>query len=101
MLALLLGCACHESPPRIHVVTAAERARWPHSVDEVATRFIREMDKKDKELIKSTPESELVEFHHGWGTGIRNEFGLWRGNEELLADTQKKHPDDASFVIIK
>jgi len=47
------------------------------------------------------PEEQLIRFHHGWGTGIRNEFGLWKGNKELLADCHAEHPDDASMVIIQ
>lgn len=101
MITVLALSACHKTPTRKHVVTAAERAKWPRTVDEAATRLIREMSKKDREFVRSTPETELFQFHHGWGTGIRNRFGLWRGNDELLADTRTQHPDDASFVIIK
>ncbi len=53
---------------------------------------------------RDTPRDQLLgRFHHGLGTGIRNEFGLWRGNTELLADCghPEMHADAASSVILK
>jgi hypothetical protein len=46
-------------------------------------------------------KDSLIELHHGWGTGIRNGFGLWRGNTGLQASCAKEHPDDCSMVIIE
>jgi len=52
-------------------------------------------------------------FHFGLGNHIRNEFGLWRDNKELLKSLNREvsdpylveilmmHPDDASMEIIK
>jgi hypothetical protein len=77
------------------------RASWPSTLDQAVTRLIDEMDEADKKIIRETKEEELMTFHHGWGTGIRNEFGLWRGNTNLLADCHADHPDGASTVIIK
>ena len=59
------------------------------------------MKDSDKKQVRETKREDLILFHHGWGTGIRNEFGLWRGNTNLMADCHAKHPDDASMVIIK
>jgi len=61
------------------------------------------MHDKDKEIIKNAPKEDLIRFHHAWGTGMRNEFGLWGGNKELLAScgSTDMHPDDASMVIIE
>ena len=58
------------------------------------------MKAADKRIVRDTPEEELNKFHFGWGQGIRNSMGLWAGNTELLEDTGKSHPDDASMVII-
>ena len=30
------------------------------------------MSEKDKELVRKTKGGDLIMFHHGWGTGIRN-----------------------------
>ena len=77
------------------------RASWPSTLDQSVERLIQEMDEPDKTMIRNTKKEDLIMFHHGWGTGIRNEFGLWRGNTNLLADCHVKHPDDASMVIIE
>ena len=59
------------------------------------------MSAEDKEFVRNTKKGDLIKFHHGWGTGIRNEFGLWGLNNVLLEDTGERHPDDASMVIIE
>lgn len=74
---------------------------WPRTVSEAVETILGEMKPTDKRLVRDTPEEELIQFHHGWGTGIRNSMGLWADNTELLKDTGKSHPDDASMVIIR
>lgn len=68
-----------------------------------------------KMTVRSTPKDELILFHHGWGTGIRNAFGLWKGNAALMRSCAEArggrtgagtgaaflHPDSASMVIIE
>lgn len=77
------------------------RASWPGTLDEAVTRVMNDMDEADKQLVRATKKRELILFHHGWGTGIRNEFGLWRGNTNLLADCHATNADEASMIIIE
>ena len=101
-LLVLNGCYKPQLPPRAHYVpTEAERIAWPKTVDEAVTRLLGDIKGGDKARVRDTKKEDLILFHHGWGTGIRNEFGLWRGNTNLLADCHAQHPDDASMVIIK
>lgn len=96
--------ACQKPRPAVHaryVPTAAERASWPKTLDEAATRLIAGMSDEEKTEVRDTPKSELFRFHSVWGAGIRNEFGLWKGNTNLLADCHAEWADDASPVIIK
>ena len=67
---------------------------------EVVQDILKNLDDTDKDNIRNTPEQDLILFHHGWGTSIRNRYGMW-GNKALLADIGKEHPDDASMVIIR
>ncbi len=97
-LYLIATTRPHQKP---YVPTQAERAGWPKTVDEAVTRLIDGMDDAERRMIRDTKKDGLIEFHHGWGTGIRNEFGLWKGNTNLLADCHAEHPDDASMVIIR
>ena len=76
---------------------------WSTTVVETVNDIIASMSEEDKETIRSTNKDNLIQFHHGWGTGIRNYYGLWRGNDQLREDACGKgcHPDDASMVIIE
>ncbi|NLS93981.1 MAG: hypothetical protein GXX96_17620 [Planctomycetaceae bacterium] len=74
---------------------------WPKTLEEATARLIADMSDDDKQTVRSTKKEDLIEFHFGWGTGIRNSFGLWQGNDALLKSCDKKHPDDASMVIIE
>lgn len=75
---------------------------WPTTVDATVKDILSKMSEKDKEFVRNTNLGDLIKFHHGWGTGIRNYYGLWRGNEALISDAcgQPCHPDGASMKII-
>ncbi len=68
-----------------------QSGEWPKTLDE-----------KSKETVRQTLANDLIKFHHGWGTGIRNDLGLWRGNTSLRESCggARMHPDSASRVII-
>jgi len=57
---------------------------WPKSIDEAVGEIVAGLSDKYKKRVKQTKREDLILFHHGWGTGIRNEFGLWQGNIELI-----------------
>lgn len=78
-------------------------ARVPNSVQEAVDYMIAVLDRDEKELIRTADEADLGQFHFGLGTGIREAFNLWHGNEELLKScgSERMHPDDAAMVIIE
>lgn len=78
-----------------------EEIAWPKTVDEAVMRILATMSEKERKLVRETAKDKLILFHHGWGMGIRNSFGLWRGNRALMEDCKAKHPDAASMVIIE
>lgn len=73
----------------------------PSTIDEAVDFILSEMKEEDKKTIKETPKKDLIKYHHGFGTAVRNKLGLWSGNSKLLEATGKQHPDDASMVIIE
>jgi hypothetical protein len=77
--------------------------KWPTLVSETVTDILRRMPDQDKQRVRATKKDDLIKFHHGWGTGIRNYYGLWRGNDQLIVSACGKpcHPDDASMLIIE
>ncbi|MHC4418834.1 MAG: DUF6794 domain-containing protein [Planctomycetota bacterium] len=80
----------------------------PRTYEEAVAELLAVMSAEDKRSVQSTPKDDLIEFHFGWGMGIRNDFGLWGGsNKQLLESCAKRsgvehiHPDDASMLIIE
>ena len=70
----------------------------PKTIESAAKLIISEMSEKDRKIIKETSPDQLIMYHHGWGTGIRNDLGLWGGNKELLEDCGNTHPDNCSIL---
>ena len=70
------------------------------TVTEVVADIIENMSEAEKATVANTPENDLIQFHHGWGTAIRNDYNLW-WNPELVKATGEEHPEDASMAIIK
>lgn len=76
-------------------------AYWPKSLSEAVAQVISSLTDESRRGLRSMAEPDLIELHMGMGMGIRNEFGLWRGNESLLRDCDTTHPDDCSQLIIE
>ncbi len=77
--------------------------KWPTTLPDVVQSIVSGMTESDKEKIRKTKKEDLIMFHHGAGTEIRNYYGLWRGNKKLIVSACGKpcHPDDASMIIIE
>ena len=73
----------------------------PKTVD-AAVRTLRGLVPVEEQTkITLLKEDELVGLHFGLGQWVRNYFGLWGSNRELLDATGGKEADDASDVIIR
>ena len=79
--------------------------KWPKTVEATVADIIAGMSNSDKEMVRKTKRDELSKFHFSWGMGIRNHYGLLRGNEELLRDACDDHwlldADEASHRIVE
>ena len=75
----------------------------PTTVEGVVHDIITRLPAEDRALIKSTRKQDLIKFHLGWGTHIRNRYGLWQSNSKLVEEAcgGPCHPDDASMLIIQ
>lgn len=95
-------CANGEAPaplPR----ESAEADTWPRTVDEAVNRLMEGLDARSKAQLRTMKEEELGQISPMFGMGIRNGFGMWRGNTALLescGDGRAIHPDNCSSVII-
>jgi len=76
---------------------------WPKTLDDAVTAIISKMTAENQEKIRNFTLNEVHMCHFGWGLSIRNRFGLWAGNEELLrsCDPEYMHPDKASGIIME
>jgi hypothetical protein len=80
---------------------------YPRTVDEAVEMLNANISLNDEILMATMTEDDLTDFHFSLGHHIRNEFGLWSGNDALLescriiAGREDLHADDASCVIIK
>jgi hypothetical protein len=90
-----------------------DTSQWPRTIDDAVTRVIASMSEEEMSELRSTDERELINFHFGLGWVIRNEFGFYQGNDDLLkACARSRHnaferllfmndPDEASGFIIE
>jgi len=87
----------------LSINSLAEEADWPTTVTEAVNVLLETMDDDAKQKIRETAKDALIQYHHGWGTSIRNSFGLWGNNLKLIDSACGKpcHPDDASMKIIE
>lgn len=102
-LAQVHTCAPGESPA-MPPASTIERDTWPTTVNEAAESIVATMDEDSKGRVRTTKKEQLGEFYFGWGMGIRNSLGLWRGNEKLLescGNGTKADPEACSMVIIE
>ena len=77
------------------------KKQLPQTVKEAVAELLKVMGDSNTDLIRGVGKDELSRFHHSFGRSIRNNFKLWDGNDALLKDTGKTHPDDASTVIME
>ncbi len=81
-----------------------EKDTWPKTVQEASDKVLAKMSEESRVTVRETKEEDLARFHLGWGMGIRNEFGLRRGNTALLASCgggARINPDACSMIIIR
>ena len=77
------------------------RVELPKTLAEAVERLNDILDPDDKRDLAQTLKDDLVDYHFGLATAIRNAFELHTGNPGLLASCGVSDPDDASTVIIE
>jgi len=87
------------------------RAQWekeandvyiPKDLDDCFAELKRILSKEEVEDMKSGPEEDMIDYHHGLGTSLRNTWGLWGGSRLSRWFNEKgiQHPDDMSGIIL-
>ncbi len=75
-------------------------------VDEIVADIINRLSFEDKKYFKEIDDQSLIGEHLGFGMWIRNAYGLWETEINLLTEhcagpDSEKHPDNCSFEIMK
>jgi hypothetical protein len=73
--------------------------KWPSTVEVTVRDVLARISAADRRT--SPRRQRLIQFHRGWGTGIRNRYGLWRATRTHSPPAGTCHPDDASMKIIE
>ncbi len=89
-----------------------DRETWPSTINEAAARIVANLSPAERAGLASLSDGDLFAQHFGMGMQIRNNFGLWRGNTQLLdectlssrspirgADHDEPVPDEALLFI--
>lgn len=64
------------------VLDRIERLRWPQTVEQAVDQLMKDLSEEDKSRIAADdPDIDWYSL----GQSIRNSYGLWQGNSELLA----------------
>jgi len=83
------------------------RAGFPKTCDDAATRIEQRMTPELRKQVRGMSKDQLIILHASWGQGIRNEYGLWRGNQSLLTSCAalvpgtEPDPDSVSMILME
>lgn len=80
----------------------------PHTLTEAVDQVLTWLTPAERETFAAQSAADLIDYHFGLGQRIRNDFGMFQGNVDLLADCAAHQvpralwidPDDASLVIL-
>jgi len=79
--------------------------QWPATLDEAAGVVIAALPAAEAAKIARMSQSELTHLHFGLGMWIRNNLGLWQGNDSLMQALREREPgmqpDDVSTLVIE
>ncbi|MBZ0217508.1 MAG: hypothetical protein K8F25_13195, partial [Fimbriimonadaceae bacterium] len=79
-----------------------ENRQFPTSIDEAADLLQLQITEDEKaEIVAIGDESDLARFHFSLGLYVRNHFGLWSEDSELMKKADwSEDADDISHQII-
>ena len=70
----------------------------PRNINEAIDWLLSNLEADVLAQVRGYSYDKLILMHHGLGQFIRNRFGLWGQNPDLVGN---RHPDDVSQEIIE
>ena len=92
-------------PVNNDVASSSEQGRKdvyiPKDLDDCFVELRKILPEKTVEEMKTGTEKDMIQYHHGLGTWLRNNWGLWEGSRLSKWFNEKgiRHPDDMSGII--
>lgn len=73
----------------------------PKDLDDCFAELKKVLPKKILDEMAKGSEEDMIRYHHGLGTWLRNNWGLWKGSRlsKWFNDRGIFHPDDMSGII--
>ncbi len=104
---LLIACDQAPRPPSAQN-GPNQTTQWPTTLEAAVEDVIGRMNPQELDAFRSMSRKELVRLHHGLGRSIRNRYGLWNGNTQLMQSVCRHirykalcEPDTVSKLIIE
>lgn len=74
----------------------------PKDLEDAFIELMRMLSPALLNEIKLKSEKDMIEYHHGLGTWLRNNWGLWAGSRlaQYFRQLGINHPDDMSGIIL-
>jgi len=76
----------------------------PKDLQDCFIQLDKTLSEKDKTEIKNLKSrDETIEYHHGLGMWLRNNWGLWGGSrlQKYFLEKKVNHPDNMSSLILE
>lgn len=103
LLGGLFAFGQHRLPGVFGFGKKSEQAIYiPKDLEDCFGELKKILKPQDVEKMKAGPEDDLDMYHHGLGTWLRNNWGLWEGSR-LSAWFNRhgiEHPDNMSGIIL-
>jgi len=101
VLALQSSAAASQWKPKCDPARSEDYI--PANLDDSLVQLYCLLEPETIQKMANGSEDEMVRYHHGLGTGLRNSWGLWTKSRLYVYfyDLGLRHPDDMSGVILK
>lgn len=74
-----------------------EPGSFPGNIEQAVEKLVSRLSLKDKTLIANMEKQELLNLDFSIGTYIRNEFGIWEGNNDLIKSCEQVYDWDGIY----
>ncbi len=106
-LAALLALALLAGGAASTFASATKRVQWPATCQGAVDTLVNALPASSIEAIRAMPRAELVALNDDLGEAVRRNFGMYRGNSELMKScavrdgSTEARPEGASMTIIE